>query len=204
MTLKKMRKYVENYLLTQFNDKLIEYQKRGPTAQLWVQYFRMVSIAKEFIKAERMGDWQAHLNCVKEMLPYFHASAHLPYAKSAHLYLQDMLQLNEVMDPSIYQRFTEGFFTVRRSDKLCCGTSTYMIIEQSMMKSMKTDGGIYRGRSTKESVISKWVYGMHAMNTVCEGLEVRANVKMDTTDQHVDASDSRCKKDAKDIKTLLD
>ncbi|PZC75227.1 hypothetical protein B5X24_HaOG206534 [Helicoverpa armigera] len=191
-------------LLDQFNDKLIEYQKRGPTAQLWVQYFRMVSIAKDFIRAERMGDWQAHLNCVKEMLPYFHASGHLPYAKSAHLYLQDMLQLKEVMDPGVYQKFTEGYFTVRRSDKLYCGTPTDMVIEQSLMKSMKTDGGISRGRSTKESVISKWVYGMHAMNTVCEGLEVLANVHMDTTDQHVDASDSRRKKDAKDIKILFD
>ena len=30
---------------------------------------------------------------------------------------------------------------------------------------------------------------MHAMNTVCEGLEDFANVRMDTTDQHADASD---------------
>lgn len=51
-----------------------------------------------------------------------------------------MLQLEEVIDTSVYRRFTEGFFTVRRSDKLSCGTSTAMIIEQSMMKSMKTDG----------------------------------------------------------------
>jgi hypothetical protein len=28
---------------------------------------------------------------------------------------------------------------------------------------------------TKESVISKWVYGMHAVNTICEGLEDLAN-----------------------------
>lgn len=65
-----------------------------------------------------------------------------------------------------------------------------MVIGQSMMKSMKTDGSISRGRNMKESVISKWVYGMHAMNTLCD-----ANVRMDTTDQHVDASDSRVKKE---------
>lgn len=116
---------ISGQLLDLFNKKLMEYQKRGPTAQLWVQYFRMVSIAKEFIRAERMGDWQAHLNSVKEMLPYFHASGHLPYAKSAHFYLQDMLLLEEVIDPSVYQRFTEGFFTVRRSDKLSCGRYDY-------------------------------------------------------------------------------
>ncbi|GBN07776.1 hypothetical protein AVEN_152514-1 [Araneus ventricosus] len=74
-----------------------------------------------------------------------------------------------------------------------------MIIEQSLMKSMKTDG-----RSTQESVISKWVYSMHAMNIVCEGLEDLNNVKMDTTDQHVDASDLRAKRDTEDIKRLLE
>lgn len=50
-----------------------------------------------------------HVNSIKEMLPYFHASGHLPYAKSAHLYLQDMLKLEEVMEPSVYQRFKEDF-----------------------------------------------------------------------------------------------
>ncbi|GBN61819.1 hypothetical protein AVEN_137512-1 [Araneus ventricosus] len=69
---------------------------------------------------------------------------------------------------------------------------------------MKTDGGIARGRSTQESVISKWVYIMHATNTVCEGLEDLANVKMDTTDKHVDASDSYVKRDTEDIKKLLE
>lgn len=77
-------------LLDQFNKKLRMYEERGPTAKLWVQYFRMVSIAKEFIRSERMGDWQAHLNSIKNMLPYFHALGHFLYAKSAHLYIQDV------------------------------------------------------------------------------------------------------------------
>lgn len=155
----------------------------------------MVSIAKEFIKAECIADWKAHLNSIPEMLPYFHASGHFPYAKSAHLYLQDMLQLeNLIDDPEVLGRYTWGFFIIRRSDKLSCETSMDMVTEQSMMKSMKTDGGVARGRNTQESVISKWIYGMH-MNTVCERLEDLADVRMDTTDQHVDARDSRVKRD---------
>ncbi|GBO19012.1 hypothetical protein AVEN_133627-1 [Araneus ventricosus] len=89
----------------------------------------MVSIAKDFIRAERMGDWQAHLNCVKEIIPYFHVSGHFPYAKSAHLYLQDMLQLENLIDPSVFRRFIQGIFTVRCFAKFSCGTSTDMIIE---------------------------------------------------------------------------
>jgi len=42
------------------------------------------------------------------------------------------------------------------------------------------------------------------MNTVCEGLEDFANAKIDTTDQHVDASDSRIKIDIEDIKKLFE
>ncbi|GBL75022.1 hypothetical protein AVEN_243815-1 [Araneus ventricosus] len=61
-------------LLYQCNKKLKQCEERGSTGKLWIQYFHMVSIAKEFIRAERMGDWQAHLNCVKEMIPNFHAS----------------------------------------------------------------------------------------------------------------------------------
>ncbi|GBM58493.1 Alpha-catulin [Araneus ventricosus] len=154
-------------LLDQCNKKLKQYEGRGSTGKLWVQYFHMVLIAKEFIRAERLGDWQAHLNCVKEMIQYFHASWHFPYAKSTYLYLQDMLLSENLIDPSVFS----GFLTVRCSAKFSCGTSTDMIIEQSLMKSVQTDGGISRERSTQESVISKQVYRMHAANTVCERLE---------------------------------
>ncbi|GBM73691.1 hypothetical protein AVEN_168832-1 [Araneus ventricosus] len=115
-----------------------------------------------------------------------------------------MLHLENLIDPSVFRRFIQGFFNVRHSAKFSCGTSTDMIIEQSLMKSMQTDGGISRGRSTQESVISKWVYSMHGTNTVCEGLEDLANVKMDTKHKHVDASDSRVKRDNEDIKKLLE
>ncbi|GBL75023.1 hypothetical protein AVEN_243816-1 [Araneus ventricosus] len=97
-----------------------------------------------------------------------------------------MLQSENLIDPSVFRRFIQEFLTVRRSAKFSCRTSTDMIIEQSLMKSMQTDGGISRGKSTQESVISKRVYSMHAMNTVCERLEDLGNVKMDTTDKHVD------------------
>ena len=48
------------------------------------------------------------------------------------------------------------------------------------------------------------VIGMHAMNTVSDELEFLFQVQMDTTDQHVEASDSRVKNDAEDLKTILE
>lgn len=72
-----------------FKKRLLELEKNGPTAKLWVQYFRMVTLMKRFIEAERMGCWKLHLDTIQNMLPYFHASGHFLYAKCCHLYLQE-------------------------------------------------------------------------------------------------------------------
>lgn len=58
----------------------------------------MVTVALDFVRAERLGLFKEHLDAVRKMLPYFHARGHFLYAKSAHLYLQDMLKLEENMD----------------------------------------------------------------------------------------------------------
>lgn len=86
------RLHVQN-ALDKFIEMLKELEKSGPTAKLWVQYFQMVTLIKQFIQAERTGNWDLHLKTVQRMLPYFHASGHFLYAKAAQLYLQDTLNL---------------------------------------------------------------------------------------------------------------
>ena len=153
-----------NIFTSEFFNKLDELKARGPTAQLWVQYFEMVSIALDFVRAEKLGLYKEHLHAVRKMLPYFHASGHFLYAKSAHLYLQHMIKLEGTMDAQTFENFKNGFFTVKRTEKFNSGTWTDMVIEQSLMKSMKTEGDVSRGRSTQESVLCKWVYAMYATN----------------------------------------
>lgn len=62
--------------------------ERSKTSQLWLQYWKQISLVKLFIRAERMGDFELHLYCVKCMIPFFDAAGHLPYAKYAHYYVQ--------------------------------------------------------------------------------------------------------------------
>lgn len=44
---------------------------RGTTAKLWVVYFRTITIVKQFIQAERMGDCKLHLTCAVRMILFF-------------------------------------------------------------------------------------------------------------------------------------
>ena len=50
----------------------------------------MVQFIKDFIRAERMSDFDLHLSVVCSMLPIFAAAGRSQYAKGARLYLELM------------------------------------------------------------------------------------------------------------------
>ena len=51
---------------------------------------------RAYVHIEWTDNWELHLHCVRQMLPHFHAAGH-EYAKSAHLYTQQMLELPHKM-----------------------------------------------------------------------------------------------------------
>lgn len=190
-------KFIEHLILILYNILIL--QKRGPTAKLWMQYWQMISLVKDFIRAERAGNWELHLKCVERMLPYFHASGHFLDAKSAHLYLQDMRKLKDTInDDYEFTRFTEGFFTIRRTDKFWSD----MTIEQVLMRSMKTQGGLTHGRGLSESVLTKFVLTMIILVEVCNNMEKFCNVSFATTEQHIDSREYRIKRDVANLKNI--
>lgn len=175
----------------------------GPTAKLWIQYFYMVSLMKEYIHAERSGNWESHIDCVKKMTPYFHASGHFPYAKSCQLYVQDMMDLPSKLTPEEYCLFTtEGYFTMRRSDIFWTGVWSDMTIETTLMRGFKSRGGLTRGRGITDSVISKWILGTPATHDICISLEEFSGVLFATSEQHKDCGTYRKTRDAADIQKI--
>ncbi len=122
------------------------------TAKLWLEYIDYVDIVKLFIRAERMGNWNLHLVAIEKMFNLFTATGHSNYAKSSRLYLQLMRELPTDY-PWLYHCFAEqGFHTVRRSSRLWAGLWTDLTIEQVMMRSLKSRGGLTRERGVTETV----------------------------------------------------
>ncbi len=126
-------------------------KKSSRTSALWVQYMNMIDILRKFIIAERTGNWELHLQAIQDMLPYMAASGHNLYTKSAMLYLQQMSNLKtQHQHPDVQQHFDEGLHVIRRSNRLWAGLSSDLIIEQVLMRSLKTSGGLTRGRGMTE------------------------------------------------------
>ena len=127
---------------------------------LWLQYLDVVSTLQRFVEAERMSNWKLHLETVHYMLPYFEASGHSRYAKSAYVYLQIMLRLPET-HPDAHRKFMEGYHVVLRSDMFWAGLSPDPIIEQVLMRSIMTHVGLTRGKGMTEKQRFVWILYMH-------------------------------------------
>ena len=103
------------------------------TAKLWLQYMDMITILRNFITAERLGDWILYLETLKQMLPYLAASGHNLYTKSVVVFLNDMQDL-PLKHPEVYQQFLDGMHVVRRSNRQWAEISPDLAIEQGLVR----------------------------------------------------------------------
>jgi hypothetical protein len=71
----------------------------------------------------------------------FVAAGHYVYAKSAYVYLSMMFKL-ELDHPEAYRHFKAGHHVLRRTDRFLGGLWTDLTIEQILMRSVKSSGGL--------------------------------------------------------------
>lgn len=165
----------------------------------------MITLVKQFIQAERSGNWNLHLQYIQDMLLYYHESGHFLYAKSFHLYLQDTQELKSKLKNLDYERFvTKEYFTFRRYDKFWSGIWSDMTIEQTLMRSMKSSGGLTQGRGITECTMTKWIKSMTTMIDISQQIEQFCGVSFASTEQHIDARTSLISRDTFDVNKFLD
>ena len=173
------------------------------TAALWLQYMEMLDLVRAFIKSERTGNWNQHLDTLTNMMPFMAASGHNLYVKSLSIYLQKMHQL-EKTHPQVYERFQDdGLQVVRRSNEYWAGLSPDLVIEQALMRSMKTTGGLTRGRGMTETQRAVWVLSNPATSEINAAMQELTRVNYETSAQHKDLSSSRQLKDTADTIKIL-
>lgn len=168
-----------------------------PMGQLWLQYMSMVKLLLQFLKAERTGDFDLHLASLQKMLPYLAAAGHSHYTKSSYVYLTDMLKLEET-NPDVLRQFQAGKFVIRRTNRFWAGLSTDLVIEQVLMRTLKSTGGLTRGRGMEEAQRTRWLLAMPACASVNESMQNLTGAHYCTSEQHKEMSESRKTWDHKD------
>ena len=111
----------------------------------------MVGMVRMLIKADRTGPWLMHLQAVSTCLTVFAAAGHFSYLRSAHYYMQKTNNLEE-NHPDVHRNFLDGFHVIRRSNQCWAGLSSDLVIEQTLMRSLKSTGGLTRGSGLTEDM----------------------------------------------------
>ena len=102
-----------------------------------------------------------------------------------------MLELPEKY-PSVYHSFkAHGYHSIRRSDRYWGGLWSDLIIEQVMMRSIKSRGGLTRGRGYTESTRHQWVHIAHQCAVIHEAMTATTKSTLENSEQHVELGTTR-------------
>ncbi|KAK6192248.1 hypothetical protein SNE40_003750 [Patella caerulea] len=180
-----------------------ELSLKSRTAKLWLQFQEHADKINTFIACERLKSWEGHLNATTSLLNLFAATGHLHYTRSARLYVQEMRRL-PVTHPDLYNLYmNSGMHAVQRTDHPFNGLSTDLVIEQALMKVLKSRGGLTHGRGMTESVRLQWVYTMPFFVSVHNAMtELTGKVRSDS-DEHKEYTAARRKRDTDDLNKLI-
>jgi len=82
-----------------------------------------------------------HLRAVSDCIPIFAAAGHYNYLKSMHFYVKEM-DHPDIKHPDVFRKFEKGFPVIRCSSHSWTGLRSDLVIEQTLMKSLKGTGGL--------------------------------------------------------------
>jgi hypothetical protein len=118
------------------------------------------------------------------------------------MYVDEMSKL-EASHPEVYRHFMNGLHVVRRSDRFLGGFSSDLIIEQVLMRSVKSTGGLTRGHGMTEQQRNIWLLSMPACADISSSMQEFTAVSYETSEQHKEETKSRIERDWKDSKAMM-
>ena len=101
----------------------------------------------------------------------------------------------------LHEQFLAGNCVARHSDRLWAGLSLDLVIEQTMMRSIKAAGGLTHGRGMAESVRVTWLSTLPECSSIHSALTQITRTERNTSEL-VEASASRIKRDSADLSKL--
>ena len=115
-------------------------ERNKKTSQTYFYYYNvilMIRTLRDFLRADRSGDFFLHIDSVKKLLPLFLIMDRTHYTRWCTIYLNDILGL-EKNYPEIYKEFVSGKFAIKFSDIPFSSSALDQRLEQTVNKSKKS------------------------------------------------------------------
>ena len=97
----------------------------------------------------------------------------------------------------------ERLHTIQRSDRRWGEIPTDQIIEQCLMRNLKTSGGLTHGSGMTEQQRNVWTLSMPVCAEIHQSMLELSGTTRKSGEQHEEMSPSRVSRDWKDVKTVI-
>ena len=85
----------------------------------------------DFTRNIRMSDLEVFISCLPKLTNIFFGLNHPNYARWLIKYYDSILKLSET-HPELYNEFKQGWFAIRRTEKLFSSTAIDLMLEQTI------------------------------------------------------------------------
>ena len=110
----------------------------------------------------------------------------------------------QTIHPNVYRHFVkDGLFVIRRTDNYWAGIFPDLCIEQVLMGSIKSVGGLTRGRGFDDSTSLVWLLSMPTCAEINKAIEEVCDANDTGIDVHKDLSKARLHRNAKDMQSII-
>ena len=171
----------------------------------WLSYVEMVSLLLRFIRSTKEGDWNLHLACIRDMIPWTFAYDRVNYSRYLSVYWCDMMSLNE-RHPTAHEAFQAGEFVAQRSTVSSFSqVAIEQTIGQTINRDTKSKDGII-GFSLNIGAVQRWLLTSHERAAITQACRDMAGLHVtdgDESDDVVKEMDKvRITADERDVKKV--
>jgi len=129
---------------------------------------------------------------------HFTAAGHPSYLKSARLYLRKMYALKDD-NPAVHENFQSGFHVIQRSSQYWAGLGSDLVIEQTLMHSLKSQGRLTQGSGMSKHQRTVWAMSSAVSSTYNFTMQELITKSHTSSEQHKELSASRLRRDETDL-----
>ena len=104
--------------------------------------------------------------------------------------------------PELSLTFEQGSHVIRRSNQFWAGLSSDLVIEQILMRSLNTSGGLTRGTGMTEEQRSLWTMSTPITSQYNHAMQEFNELSYTTSEHHKEATQARIQRDSSDLEKL--
>ena len=178
LTSSSIQELYETPELEELQVKYEEFSQRSSSkmSSYWRSYIEMACLLLCFIRSIREGDWNLHLACIRDMLPWMFAYDRTNYSRYLSVYWCDMMSLEDA-HPSTHEAFKAGDFVVQRSSSAFSQVAVDQTIEQTINRDTKLKGGIV-GFSLNNGAVQRWLLTSHERAAITQACREMARISL--------------------------